>query len=206
MGAARLSLGSGDANAGGLAAVPLMLQSDAPVAALQADVVVSPAVASIFVPPAALGGHVAESAQIGSNAFRVIVYSLFNQPLANGAVLSLQASVAPSFTSGEVTLDLANVILASPSAAEIQGVALAGGRVRVGGGAVVRLEAVTLTASGALRFEVSGLSGPSFVLEQSADLQSWTEAETIAAQGATATVSRNIAAGAGAQFYRVRQR
>jgi hypothetical protein len=205
--ATQLGVGSGDANLGGIASIPLNLQSDVPVAALQVDLVVSPAVASISAPlsAGALGSHFAESAQISSNAYRILIYSLFNQPLPNGPIISLEARVSSGFASGTIGLAPANAILASPGAAAVAGVGLSPGSIRVGAGSTVRLQAVTASPGGALRFEISGLTGSSFVLEQSADLSDWSLAETLPAQGGTAVVTRTIPAGAGAQFYRVRQ-
>lgn len=202
---ATLSLGSGDANANGLALIPLNLQSETPVVALQVDVMAEPPVAVFTAPVSAgaLGSHYAEGYSAGANTYRIIVYNLFNEPLPNGQVVMLSGSVSPAFVSGSISLALSNAVLASASAAPIP-VAVNGGSIRVGFGPAIQLKAVTITQASALRFEVAGLTGASFVLEQSSSLSVWTEAETLPVSGAGAVVVRPIPNGAGARFFRVR--
>jgi hypothetical protein len=205
-GATQLSVGNVNAAPGASVAVPISLQSDVAVAALQAEVLVSPALLG-FSEPAVISGpasHVADGEWLSPALLRVVSYSLFNTPIPNGTVLSANVTLPSSFTSGTVTLTLTNVIVSSPAGIAIAGVQLQAGSIRAStGGGNVQIRAVT-AANNRIQFEITGLTGGSLVVESSSDLRTWSTVETQPVTGAAATFSRAIPGGQARQFYRVR--
>ena len=202
--ATQLAAGSVTAAPGAQVTIPIVLQSDVPVAAFQLEILAAPATPA-FASPLVTGApasHLADGQVIAPGLVRVVSYSLFNTPLPNGTVLSLSATM-PSTFSEPVTLSLTNAILSTAAGLPIAGVVLVPGSIRTSASGTVRIGSVT-AANGSVRFEISGLSGPSFIVESSSNLSIWTTIATQPVSGATAIFSRPIGAGEPRQFYRVR--
>jgi hypothetical protein len=203
--AVQMQVGSVSGPAGTSVSVPISLQSDTPVTAFQVDIVANPPVITFDAATdvESLATHVADVGLVAPGVFRVLTYSVFNAPIPNGLVLTLQAAISPLATNGPVSLVLSNAIISSPSGVAIANSTVAAGTLNVGAVSSLRLSNFSLTG-GNLQFQVSGLSGSSFTVESSIDLASWKTFATRQVSAATASFSSAVPVGDKRQFFRVK--
>jgi len=203
--AVQLQVSAAAGPAGSSVGIPIALQSDTPVTAFQVDILANPPVLSFDAATEAdaLTTHVADVGQVAPGIYRIVTYSVFNAPLPNGTVLTLQAAISPLATNGPVSLVLSNAIVSSPSGVAIANPAVASGTLNIGTVSSLRLSNFSLSG-GNLQFQVTGLSGPSFTVESSTDLANWKTFATRQASTTTASFSSTVPVGDKRQFFRVK--
>jgi hypothetical protein len=192
--------------AGSTAAIPLSLNSDSAVTAFQVDLLLSsPAVTLLAATPAGnLTTHAADVALIAPGVYRVITYSVFNAPIPNGTVLTLAAAISPLASNGPVSITLTNALVSTPSALALANVTLSPGTLTIGAAAAnIHLSNLAI-AGGQFQFQVSGVTGSSFVVESSTDLKTWTTLTTQPVSGPVNPVSTPAPLTNKRQFFRVR--
>ncbi len=201
--AVQLQIGAAAGPAGTSVAIPLSIQADTPVTAFQVDVVVDPPVVTFDAASevTALPTHVADVGLVAPGVYRILTYSVFNATLPNGPVLNVQAGISPLATNGSVALRLTNAIVASPAAAAAPDVTLSPATLKVGAATSIQLSAVQISGN-IFQFQVNGLKGGAFIVENSADLKTWKTFATPTAAGGVAIFSAPTAGQK--QFFRVK--
>ena len=131
--AASLSVGNGREQPGGAVTVPVTLQSVGNVVALQADVRFNANVFTLEGVTASAAGtnHTVSSSQPATGVGRVLLYSLTNHTLGNGALVNMRFLIRSNAPEGVYLLTLSNAILAEASAASVSPGALSGGALTV---------------------------------------------------------------------------
>lgn len=182
--AAQISLGTGASPAGGSAAITNRLSGAAGVVGLQYDVLYNGGrlAANATVPGNALLGHNVFLSRLTPNSSRVVIYSLSNTALTNGALASLYFAVAASAPLGTQTITLTNGILAGAAGQSLGPVDSVPGNLVITAGPA-KLGEIVRSSEGFIQFQVEGSSGGTYLLQASTDLVSW---ETVGTSTAVA--------------------
>lgn len=174
-----VTLGAGQGAPGTSASVPARLANGAGAVALQYDVLFNGGrlSSSSAAPGNALLGHNAFLSTLGNGRSRLLVYSLSNAQLGNGALAELYFKIASNAPLGTVSITLTNGILANSAGKAIAPVTEVPGSLTITAGPA-RLGEIVRGGDGLIQFQVSGSSGGIYRLEVSTDLVNWTSVAT----------------------------
>ena len=172
--AAQISLGTGAAPAGGIAAITNRLSGTAGVVGLQYDVLYNGGrlAANSTTPGNALLGHNVFLSRLTTNSSRVVIYSLSNAPLTNGSLASLYFAIAANAPLGTQTITLTNGILAGAAGQSLGAVDSVPGTLTITAGPA-RLGEILQRSDGLIQFVVEGTPGGTYLLQASNDLLNW---------------------------------
>ena len=180
-----LSAGRAVGVPGGLATLRVDLTAESPVVAAQFDLLFSPGLAegAATDPGDGASSHHLVSADIAPGVRRVVVYSLDNRPLVNGALAQIALRLFPGLSDQVVPLTLTNVVLSDPMAAGLTPISLAHGTLLVTTALPARFTLAERLENGGFRLQFSGTPDRRYVLERSSTLTSWSVLSTNTAVG-----------------------
>lgn len=199
--ATALALGTGSGGPGEAANVGVQFQGDGVGVALQFDVLFDAArlSAGVAVKSAATIGHEVESSSPSAGVMRVVIYSLGNEPLANGSIAQVSFRVKSPAVAGTFPLVLTNIIVANAAAARVQPVTAANGSVVIRDSLAPVMELPMIAGNGQVTLRVRGQDGLQYTVQASTDLATWQNLATGAATGGFYTYTDTTA---GTQTYR----
>ncbi len=204
--AATLTLGSPAAGPGEVAQIPVSLQGDAAAVAVQFDVRFDAArlTPGLAAPATGAARHVVVSSTPAPGIARVVIYSLANQALGNGVLVTLPMRVTSPSPTGTSPLVVSNVLVAAATATPVTPVVTADGAVVIRDSAAARLQIPVLAANGQVTIRLNGQEGRSYVLQRSGDLLGWEVVSTQTAVGGVAVFTDPGPGpdGSGRRFYR----
>ena len=199
-----ISVGSTAAAPGGSGSVPVILSGNTTGVALQFDLVFDSTVvvAASVNASYASANHILASGQPTNGVLRVILYSLSNAQLNNGALINFQLSTAAAAAEGLVNLVVTNVVMADANASSVQPITAQPGILTISAGAGSQLTLLVRMSSGQVQLQLKGPAGKLYILQGSRDLLQWTNLSTNVLAGGQINLTDITATNLSQRFYR----
>lgn len=198
-----LTAGSGAGVPGGALLIPISLNSDASVAALQFDLA---AASSLLVSDGAVAANQSAglrvlSREVSPGIRRVLVYRTDGLPLPGGELVSIPFLIAANASPGTIPLKLDNVVLSDLQFGRLPA-DQAAGAVTIASGETIEFRSVRFDEAGAFQLELRASAGRQIRIEVSSDLKSWTLLTTESAAGGAVRIVDANSGGAATRYYR----
>jgi len=198
-----LHIGSAGGVPGSVVRLPVLLQSTSPVVAGEFEISHSSPYLDLESAHQGTGAsqHRVRSAVPAAGRRRVILYSIVNAPLRDGAIAELTVRILPNAPDVAVSLSVTNVLLVAPDGSALEPATTALGTLRI---SAARFEPVQVDPSGSVDLELNGRPDGRYVIQfaPTPDAVVWSNLSTNVAIDGVIRIRDPGAAGRSEGFYR----
>jgi hypothetical protein len=203
--ASTISAGSTNGAAGTAVTLPVQLQSDAKIVAVQYEVLFNGTTltSAVATRANAISDHLINFSAPSPGKQSVVVYSPTNAQLTNGLLASLVLSIATNAPAGVTSITLTNAILANAQGLRVEPVSLLPGSLTITLALNARLGSIVLSTNGLAQFQITGAAGREYIVQASTNLVNWTSIGTNTVSGGVINSVDSSAKSFAYRFYRV---